>query len=58
MYDIKYFFLNKISQTIHGGKNIFQKRQITKNIIEKHYFLKCVHHIRCRRVATEKLNAV
>jgi hypothetical protein len=35
-HDIKYFFLNKINQTIHGAKILSKKKQIT----EKYYFFK------------------
>jgi hypothetical protein len=40
IHDIKYFFLNKINQTIQGGKKNFRGGQTTENIIEKHCFSK------------------
>jgi hypothetical protein len=41
IHDIKYFFLNKINQTIQGGqKNFPEERQTTENITEKHCFSK------------------
>jgi hypothetical protein len=40
MYDIKFFFLNKINQTIQAGAKKNWREQITEIIIEKHYFLK------------------
>jgi hypothetical protein len=43
IHDIKYFFLNKINQTIRGeegDKKKFQRRQTTENITEKHCFSK------------------
>jgi hypothetical protein len=36
MHDIKYFFLNKINQTIQEEQKLFQKRQIIESITEKH----------------------
>jgi hypothetical protein len=33
MYDIKYFFLNKINQTIQGGKKISEEDKLLKNTI-------------------------
>jgi hypothetical protein len=40
MHDIKYFFLNKINQTIQRAKKNFMKGQITESIIKKYYFSK------------------
>jgi hypothetical protein len=41
MYDIKYFFLNKINQTIQErGKKKFGEGKITESITKKHYFSK------------------
>jgi hypothetical protein len=40
MHDIKYFFLNKINQTIQGGQEKISGEQITESIIEKQCFSK------------------
>jgi hypothetical protein len=38
IHDIKYFFLNKINQTIQGAKKIFKKDKLPKILLKSTVF--------------------